>query len=75
MVNAVIIQLCSYFLNIQIEGQIGTRMAASWGTVNFDWSFILLLVFSWYVLLRICVYGKIMAHWTGGTPRVYSELF
>ena len=28
-------------------------MAAGWGTVDFDWSFILLLILSWYILLRI----------------------
>ena len=72
MVNAVIIQLCSYFLNIQIEGQIGTRMAASWGTVNFDWSFILLLVFSWYVLLRIWENNGTLDRWNA--TRVFGVI-
>ena len=72
MVNAVIIQLCSYFLNIQIEGQIGARMAASWGTVNFDWSFILLLVFSWYVLLRIWENNGTLDRWNA--TRVFGVI-
>ena len=38
-------------------------MAASWGTVDFDWSFILLLILSWYILLRIWENNGTLDRW------------
>ncbi len=38
-------------------------MAASWGTVDFDWSFILLLILSWYILLRIWEKNGTLDRW------------
>ena len=38
-------------------------MAANWGTVDFDWSFILLLILSWYILLRIWENNGTLDRW------------
>ena len=69
MVNAVIIQLCSYFLNIQIEGQ----LAHAWLRVGGPSILIGRSYYCWFFHgMSCCGYGKIMAHWTGGTPRIRS---
>ncbi|MCH2648939.1 MAG: site-2 protease family protein [Candidatus Poseidoniaceae archaeon] len=47
-------------------------MAASWGTVNFDWSFILLLILSWYILLRIWENNGTLDRWNA--TRVFGVI-
>ncbi|MED5307968.1 MAG: site-2 protease family protein, partial [Candidatus Thermoplasmatota archaeon] len=47
-------------------------MAASWGTVNFDWSFILLLILSWYILLRIWENNGTLDRWNAS--RVFGVI-
>lgn len=45
-------------------------MAANWGTVDFDWSFILLLILSWYILLRIWENNGTLDRWN--SSRVFG---
>lgn len=45
-------------------------MAADWGTVDFDWSFILLLILSWYILLRIWENNGTLDRWN--SSRVFG---
>jgi len=47
-------------------------MAASWGTVDFDWSFILLLILSWYILLRIWENNGTLDRWNAS--RVFGVI-
>ena len=47
-------------------------MAASWGTVEFDWSFILLLILSWYILLRIWENNGTLDRWNA--TRVFGVI-
>ena len=47
-------------------------MAASWGSVNFDWSFILLLILSWYILLRIWENNGTLDRWNAS--RVFGVI-
>ena len=47
-------------------------MAANWGTVDFDWSFILLLILSWYILLRIWENNGTLDRWNAS--RVFGVI-
>ncbi|MGB0464170.1 MAG: site-2 protease family protein, partial [Candidatus Poseidoniaceae archaeon] len=47
-------------------------MAANWGTVDFDWSFILLLILSWYILLRIWENNGTLDRWN--SSRVFGVI-
>jgi len=47
-------------------------MAASWGTVDFDWSFVLLLVFTWYILLRVWENNGTLDRWNAS--RVFGVI-
>ncbi|MEC7229183.1 MAG: hypothetical protein VXV95_03935, partial [Candidatus Thermoplasmatota archaeon] len=47
-------------------------MAASWGTVNFDWSFILLLILSWYLVLRVWEKNGTLDRWNAS--RVFGVI-
>ena len=47
-------------------------MAADWGTVDFDWSFILLLILSWYILLRIWENNGTLDRWNAS--RVFGVI-
>ncbi len=45
-------------------------MAASWGTVDFDWSIILLLILVWYILLRVWENNGTLDRWN--STRVFG---
>ena len=47
-------------------------MAANWGTVDFDWSFIFLLILSWYILLRIWENNGTLDRWN--SSRVFGVI-
>lgn len=47
-------------------------MAASWGTVDFDWSFVLLLIFTWYILLRVWENNGTLDRWNAS--RVFGVI-
>ena len=47
-------------------------MAANWGTVDFDWSFILLLILSWYILLRVWENNGTLDRWNAS--RVFGVI-
>ena len=47
-------------------------MAANWGTVDFDWSLILLLILSWYILLRIWENNGTLDRWNAS--RVFGVI-
>ena len=47
-------------------------MAATWGTGDFDWSFILLLILSWYILLRIWENNGTLDRWNAS--RVFGVI-
>ena len=47
-------------------------MAATWGTVDFDWSVILILVFGWYILLRIWENNGTLDKWNAS--RVFGVI-
>lgn len=47
-------------------------MAANWGTVDFDWSFILLMILSWYILLRIWENNGTLDRWNAS--RVFGVI-
>ena len=47
-------------------------MAADWGTVNFDWSAIMILILVWYVLLRIWENNGTLDRWNA--TRVFGVI-
>ena len=64
------------FVHIFLIFKLRDKLAHAWLQVGGPSILIGRSYYCWFFHgMSCCGYGKIMAHWTGGTPRVYSELF